>query len=46
MGIIMHEVLEATSNLKTIAKEIGISGSEQELIEKCLYNKDKSKYDS
>jgi serine/threonine-protein kinase HipA len=36
MDIIIKEVLEATSNWKRIAKEVGISRSEQELMEKAF----------
>jgi len=36
MDIIIKEVLEATSNWKTIAKEVGISRAEQELMTKAF----------
>lgn len=37
METIIQEVLQTTSNWKTIAKEIGISRSEQELMEKAFH---------
>lgn len=37
METIIKEVLAVTTNWKTIAKEIGISRSEQELMEKAFH---------
>jgi serine/threonine-protein kinase HipA len=37
MEVIIQEVLQVTSNWKTIAKEIGISRSEQELMNKAFH---------
>jgi serine/threonine-protein kinase HipA len=37
MEIIVQEVLKVTSNWRTIAKEIGIPRSEQELMEKAFH---------
>jgi serine/threonine-protein kinase HipA len=37
MEVIIQEVLEVTTKWKTMANEIGISRSEQELMEKAFY---------